>query len=146
MSDIPQEPARRIPGGDPRDRRREPRVEFARNCRVNITAPPWAMTREPLIGTTGDITLHGVRITFEQAEPAHVSAWAEAVRNDDELRVEIVLEDIGEGTLLKGQIVWLQETDPDPARATGPSSIGVLFSVMKERDQQRLIALIDKQA
>jgi hypothetical protein len=127
--------------GDPRERRREPRIEFAQACTLSVSAPVWAMTNRSLAGRTEDITLHGLRVNFDEVDPKRAASWADAVLEDTELKVEIVLTGVPESPVLKGQIVWvhLEENVEDGKH---PCAVGVLFSVMREKDQQALKRLI----
>jgi hypothetical protein len=114
-------------------------------CSFSITSPPWALTPEPLQGTTEDISLHGARLFLEDLPAELGKSWKEALDQDTELKVEIRLPEKEDLPLLKGQIVWLYtetplEADMDPP--TGTTVLGILFSILPAKDQKALLDLI----
>ncbi|MCC6548120.1 PilZ domain-containing protein [Candidatus Sumerlaeota bacterium] len=135
IDDDLQTPSGRFVFGDPRERRREQRLEYSRPARLMITDPPWAMTPKPLHGFTQDITMHGLRLRIDHPDPQLAGIWADAVANDVDLKIEIVVLDATPNPVLKGQIVWTH-------REETAISVGVLFSVMAQKTQSELQQLV----
>lgn len=145
---LPNDPEREATGDASMDRRRERRLAFTHRCLLSIKAPIWAMTNDPVSGRTEDITLHGLRISIGEIDRKRASSWAEAVKEDSELTVEVSLTDHPEVPTLKGQIVWVHGAQDENATAGDDSptdincSIGVLFSVLRERESLAIRQLI----
>lgn len=131
---------KRVPQGA--ERRRERRLDFSQICRLTITSPPWAMTREPVVSKSEDITLNGMRVRLLKASPALIASWQDGIAKDVDLKVEVELTEVEDFPILKGQIVWIHlgEDAGDPEQRE--CAVGVLFSIMKQKDQLALQELI----
>lgn len=135
IDDDLQTPSGRFVFGDPRERRREERIEYAKSCRIIVTAPVWALSERPLNALTQDITIHGLRLRLEGGDPQLAAVWAEVLTTDEELKIEITLADVANAPTLKGQIVWLH-------REETTISLGVLFSLMAQKTHNQLQQLV----
>lgn len=122
------------------DRRRERRVRYEHDCMVHVTHPAWAMSREPFHARTEDITINGAKITFQGLPRTTADSWQQAIANDVEIRVEIALAAMAEDfPALPGTVVWLHSAVDEDGEHT---SVGVLFSILRQRDQIALLQLI----
>ncbi len=121
------------------DRRRSERIGFVHSCRLEVLSPAWAINKDVLEGETENITDHGLRVNFSEFDSKSAEAWQEAVFEDTELEVQVVMSEM-EGDLppLKGQIVWVH---CPPGEDSG-CSVGILFSIMSADQSRALHELI----
>jgi len=130
-----------LPGTDPAERRRETRLDFTNRCLFAVHVPAWAITPKALEGRTDNITTNGLRINALTTMPGQAHSWFQAVKDDVELLVQIVLPEIVDFPTLRGRIVWVFEPDLSPKAAQTDAhlcSVGILFSIMREKEKAAL--------
>ena len=131
------------------ERRRERRLVFSRRCEVSLVSPIWTLTRKPLKGITENITANGMKIASLKTEPGQAEDWKRGIDHDEEVLAEISFPDLPDFPRLRGQLVWVFQPE-EGATAAGENplvcSVGILFSIMEERETRALRDLIDELA
>lgn len=125
------------------ERRRERRVIFRGQCRLMIISPVWAITTHPLEGMTENITTVGLRVNDVRAQPGQPRNWLSAIRRDENLRVEVTLPELPGFPHLQGSIVWVQQAEPGEGVDLLTCSVGILFSILRDRETRALKKLVD---
>ncbi|MBI5154079.1 PilZ domain-containing protein [Candidatus Poribacteria bacterium] len=111
------------------ERRREKRLSFTGECRVEIRSPAWGRLPEALNARTINLTEHGVRLDFAEFPFSRFAKWQQWIEGGNTVGVAISLLNSGKPVELTGDIVWLQfEHSGPPERGT--CMVGVLLSLL----------------
>lgn len=126
------------PGGEPGDRRKTERMPYAAECELTVTAPAWAMTKEPIISTTENITLHGARLKDVCVEGASARSWEASIRDDIPIEVEVRFPILPGSLSFRGSIVWVGRK---PEREE-VFDVGILFDIPRDEERAALEELM----
>ena len=122
-----------------RERRSEERIDFEAPCTVSVAGPPWAITPNPLLARTANITMHGMRIDGLEAAAGRARQWEIALGEDAEIVVDIMLP-AHLPLPIRGQVVWVDRR----GEVGGEFSIGVLFSILPASVNESLRQLLSR--
>jgi hypothetical protein len=125
------------------NRRRAERIEYNVQAALDVTSPAWALSKEPHYGSTVNITVNGVRITFDQFPRDTAERWNDAIDRYERLMVRVTLMRVPDPLVLPGQVVWFSY---DPIEG-GPAdkveaSAGILFSLLRDSESKQLAQLL----
>lgn len=116
------------------NRRREQRLEYIARCLVDVKSPSWAMSAEPLEGSTENITRNGVKVIFSEFSHARYERWNSHLLAGDTISVVVRLPHAGQLISLPGQVAWTRyEGTP---RGFGECSVGVLLALLSPASQR----------
>lgn len=111
-----------------KNRRREERLEYVATCLVEIKAPSWAMSAEPLEGSTENITRNGVKVVFADFAHARYERWNAHLTAGETIKVVVRIPHRGQLVALPGQVAWTRyEGTP---RGFGECSVGILLALL----------------
>lgn len=126
------------PRGEPGERRKTERMPYTTECELTVTAPAWAMTKEPIPSTTENITLHGARLKHVRVEGASARSWEASIRDDMPIEVEIRFPVLPAPLSFRGSIVWVGR---QAERGDG-FDVGILFDIPRDDERAALEELM----
>lgn len=110
------------------NRRREERIEYVATCLMEVKSPGWAMSAEPLEGSTENITRNGVKVIFDDFSHARYEKWNAHLLAGEVIKVVVRVPHGGQLISLPGQIAWTRfEGTP---HGFGECSVGVLLALL----------------
>jgi hypothetical protein len=112
-----------------------------------VQSPVWAMTPRSLSGLSENITLNGIKITGLKTDPGQAESWVKAIHRDEFISVEILLPELEGFPRLSGQMAWVDtggSSSPGVLSDSLNVSVGIVFSILKEKEVRALRALVAK--
>lgn len=110
------------------NRRREERLEYVATCLVEVRSPSWAMSAEPLEGSTENITRNGVKVIFSDFSHQRYERWNSHLIAGEVIKVVVRIPHRGQLIALPGQVAWTRyEGTP---RGFGECSVGILLALL----------------
>jgi hypothetical protein len=118
------------------ERRREARLPFRADCRIEIVAPPDYANAGLMQGRTVNITEHGLMVLIPGIRKDVLERWQKAVDQEKIILVQAILISHPGAPPLKGQIVWTSwKDDPEEGAIAG---LGLLFQILSDRELESL--------
>lgn len=125
------------------NRRRAERLEYNVQAALDVIAPAWALSKEPHYGGTVNITVNGVRITFDEFPREIAERWTDAIDRYERLMVRVTLMRVPDPLVLPGQVVWFSSEDLEGGpSAKVEASAGILFSLLRDSESKQLAQLL----
>jgi len=113
------------------ERRVEERLDFLRECQVEIRSPTWAVLPGFLMGETRNITMHGVLFALEGFSRALFLKWANHLKSGGSLGVVVRFQEGEDFIELPGDIVWALLREEYDGSDVGTCEAGVLLSLLE---------------
>lgn len=110
------------------NRRREQRLDFVSDCRVELVSPAWLLLPEPLAGKTQNLTMHGLKVILPRFPRRRHEQWKQAIADGEEMAVNVRLDTARGEVVIRGNVVWSQYT-PGESSSSGACSVGVLLGI-----------------